>query len=156
MTEQQKKYTTEAKDALEMLGTGYDIGQRSFIADDMDGDLNDLEYRKRRMQDALYCIGEARITVETSGIRAALREIENAIGAELERIRRHKESYPEKAYRMRVSAGRLIPREGACLICGSCSNLTIDHIIPLSKGGTNELDNLQILCRSCNSKKGAK
>lgn len=43
-----------------------------------------------------------------------------------------------------------------CVNCGSKENLTIDHIRPISKGGTNEEDNLQILCKSCNSKKGAK
>lgn len=32
----------------------------------------------------------------------------------------------------------------------------IDHIVPLAKGGTNNADNLQILCRSCNCSKGAK
>src|SRR5438552_3960763 len=35
------------------------------------------------------------------------------------------------------------------------AGLTIDHVHPLSLGGTNEDGNLQTLCRSCNSRKGA-
>lgn len=43
-----------------------------------------------------------------------------------------------------------------CKHCGTRRNLTVDHILPESKGGTLALDNLQTLCKSCNSKKGAR
>lgn len=44
----------------------------------------------------------------------------------------------------------------ACECCGSTENLSIDHVIPMSKGGPNTKHNLQILCRSDNSKKSKK
>ena len=43
-----------------------------------------------------------------------------------------------------------------CLVCKSRKNLTADHVIPVSKGGKTELNNLQTLCQPCNSKKGTK
>lgn len=47
-----------------------------------------------------------------------------------------------------------------CIGCGREFNdelkPTLDHIIPLSKGGLHTIDNIQALCQSCNSKKGAK
>lgn len=42
----------------------------------------------------------------------------------------------------------------ACVVCGATEDLTIDHIVPLSKGGLNIIDNVQPLCRRCNSSKG--
>lgn len=48
-------------------------------------------------------------------------------------------------------------RDGfACLRCGTTSDLSLDHIHPWSKGGLDTEDNLQTLCRSCNSSKGAR
>lgn len=43
-----------------------------------------------------------------------------------------------------------------CLSCGTSDDLTVDHIYPVSLGGTNELSNLQTLCLSCNISKGAR
>lgn len=48
-------------------------------------------------------------------------------------------------------------RDGwVCLHCGSPDDLTLDHVIPWSVGGSDETNNLQTLCRSCNARKGAR
>jgi len=45
-------------------------------------------------------------------------------------------------------------------ICGRCktplARPVMDHVIPLSRGGTNYIENIQTLCRDCNSGKNAK
>lgn len=46
--------------------------------------------------------------------------------------------------------------EWTCQHCGTHKNLTVDHIMPWSKGGSDDLDNLQTLCGTCNSSKGAR
>ena len=41
-----------------------------------------------------------------------------------------------------------------CVKCGSTKNLEVDHKVSLANGGTNEMANLQTLCRDCNRRKG--
>lgn len=46
--------------------------------------------------------------------------------------------------------------ENRCLCCGVDGRLTVDHVVPLSKGGANSIDNIQPLCGSCNKRKNTK
>jgi len=42
-----------------------------------------------------------------------------------------------------------------CLACGQRLPLTEDHVVPLVRGGTDDISNIQPLCRPCNSRKGS-
>jgi 5-methylcytosine-specific restriction endonuclease McrA len=56
-----------------------------------------------------------------------------------------------------IKRARIFTRDSwRCVYCGSEKDLTVDHKIPKSKGGTNKFDNLQTLCYSCNQKKSNK
>ncbi|MBD2188565.1 HNH endonuclease [Pseudanabaena sp. FACHB-723] len=44
---------------------------------------------------------------------------------------------------------------GQCVKCSSRENLEYDHIIPVSKGGSNTTRNIELLCEACNRSKGA-
>lgn len=46
--------------------------------------------------------------------------------------------------------------EFRCVDCGATGDLTLDHIHPWSRGGPDTVENLRVLCRSCNSSKGAR
>lgn len=53
----------------------------------------------------------------------------------------------------------LLKQHNRCVGCRVSFNLTkhtVDHIVPLSKGGSNWSSNLQLLCGPCNDSKGAK
>lgn len=43
--------------------------------------------------------------------------------------------------------------KNTCQDCGSTDHLCIDHIIPVNRGGDSSPENLQVLCKPCNSKK---
>lgn len=66
----------------------------------------------------------------------------------------HQAARDEWATMRRVIAPVIFQRDGhACRYCGQGRNLTVDHVLPLSRGGDNAQDNLVTACRSCNSSK---
>jgi 5-methylcytosine-specific restriction endonuclease McrA len=46
--------------------------------------------------------------------------------------------------------------DNRCCCCGATAPLTVDHIVPVSQGGTSDISNIQALCSTCNARKGAK
>ena len=46
--------------------------------------------------------------------------------------------------------------KGKCVKCGSKENIHFDHIIPVSKGGSTNKENLELLCQDCNLSKSDK
>ncbi len=63
-------------------------------------------------------------------------------------------SYWEQFHPKRVVSLIIRGHDAACACCCTLSELTFDHVVPLSKGGVNTLKNGQILCKTCNSVKG--
>lgn len=59
---------------------------------------------------------------------------------------RHRFPSPDKLWK-----DRLIAEVGKCKECDSTEDLTVHHKIPLGEGGSNERDNIEILCRKCHS-----
>ena len=68
-------------------------------------------------------------------------------------IRKNGGSFTEKEW-----FGKLEEHDYRCAICDAHNDdspMTMDHIIPISRGGRNEISNIQPLCSSCNCKKAA-
>lgn len=54
-----------------------------------------------------------------------------------------------------VSRREVLRRDGhTCQYCGSSKRLTLDHVLPRSRGGTHTWDNVLTACESCNQIKG--
>ena len=76
-------------------------------------------------------------------------------------IRRHNERTIQPTKRVSWPQGlkrELMRRQDStCAYCGNrriARNLEIDHMYPVVRGGSNDKDNLQVLCRPCNQRKG--
>ena len=61
---------------------------------------------------------------------------------------------PRDAHRRKITRRAVFARDSwTCQYCGSRSNLTVDHVIPRSKGGSSSWENIVASCAPCNRRK---
>lgn len=94
-----------------------------------------------------YCSVECRM-------KPAYRKYKKTFKAKIKRLR---ENNNRRAYRHFIKfrwqeAKRIIARDKVCVYCME-EGTTFDHIVPVSKGGTTEYNNMVLSCKSCNSSK---
>jgi hypothetical protein len=89
-------------------------------------------------------------------------ELQQRSDSSAERVRKYREK--RKANGMAASGSgyqrhyqALMQRDGgACVYCRSTDNLCIDHMVTIVQGGTDDIDNLAIACKRCNSGKSGR
>jgi 5-methylcytosine-specific restriction endonuclease McrA len=63
---------------------------------------------------------------------------------------------PRDTHRRKITRRAVFARDDwTCQYCGSRSNLTVDHVVPRSKGGPSSWDNIVASCAPCNRRKGS-
>ncbi len=75
-------------------------------------------------------------------------------GWTLEQLHKHRKNARDRRIPKSLREYILKRDNYECQYCGSQTRLEIDHIFPFSRGGGNEPENLQVLCKSCNLEKG--
>lgn len=122
---------------------------------------------KREAERAQRFCGEcsAPLSIESRASRRyCSRRCINQVGLRERREERYEHSRRRRSRLLSVSVGvskrdwqRLCARWGnRCAYCGMSRRLTMDHVVPLTRGGWHAIGNILPACRSCNSSKQTK
>jgi len=111
-----------------------------------------VNYRTRNSETKLRKRLSQKFSTMKSGFRGSCNLCKRKIYNDSSKILENRKYYSKNRNILRKI---IIQRDSeTCFKCKTTENLSIDHIRPLSKLGTNDLSNLQILCRKCNVIKG--
>jgi len=117
----------------------------------LNADFSALQITSVKRAIVLVAKGKAEIVKHEA--RAQIRSEKIAYGKPL--IIRLLRYIAHQVRRFKVSRSRIYKRDQhQCVYCGSRKNLTLDHVLPRSRGGSNDWANLVTCCLSCNLKKG--
>jgi Holliday junction DNA helicase RuvB len=144
-------YTNEdlaaiARQFANALKLGVDETSASRIARSSDGTPIDVLNRLHHVRDFAQVKGEGIITLEVA--EAALKML--ASHNERQEASENRDAIPSEVRRA------VWRRDGGkCVKCGNRERLEFDHIIPVTKGGSNTARNIELLCEICNRAKSA-
>jgi hypothetical protein len=108
-----------------------------------------------------YSVGRAQVRYNDDQIKLLILEHFDKEQKKFERLNNIytesniKENHPQRERIPEHVRAEVWRRDGGkCVRCGSRYKLEYDHIVPLSKGGSNTVRNIELLCESCNRAKG--
>jgi len=107
------------------------------------------------MIDRTFRDNEAELYAQISDLNAALQQVESEL-SELPVAQPKVKVSPRESILKSVQRDVWRRDQGKCVICASQRQLHFDHVIPVIKGGSNTARNTQLLCETCNLRKGAK
>jgi 5-methylcytosine-specific restriction endonuclease McrA len=97
--------------------------------------------------------------LDSEAVALLIWDRERRLNSRLSRLRKMRDSVAE----LPASRRERIPEDvrlfvwerdgGRCQRCGAGENLQFDHIVPASKGGSNDASNVELLCAACNQLK---
>ncbi len=107
------------------------------------------------LDDTISFIKAFRDSLPLPHITSQPAEPQAPVSVDISRMPPVKEKFARREAIPRVVQREVWQRDGGrCVECGMKEKLCFDHIVPFSRGGSNTVRNIQLLCERCNLSKG--